>query len=88
MSRLLDAVLGILFLYLTPLWVWEFTDFTPVFWVVAAGELAVIVLAAVQPGRSAPGTRGAGGVGWRVALTVVAIAALNVVLNLIWPFKF
>jgi hypothetical protein len=50
----------------------------------AAGQLAVIVMAAALPAESPSGGGWVPRRFWRVALTIGAIAALNFVLNLIW----
>jgi hypothetical protein len=86
MSDLLSGLFGIFgfcLFFLGPAWAAELAGL-PLCLAVAAVELALIVLSALRPvwwasraGRVAQRV-------WRVALTLVAIAALNFVLNLIW----
>jgi hypothetical protein len=88
MPDLLGGLYVLYVLLLGPGWAGELTGLWFISHIVAAGQLAVIVLSALRPvwwasraGRVAQRV-------WRVALTLVAIAALNFVLNLIWPFRF
>jgi len=71
-----------------PTWAGELTGLLPVYLAVTAAQLIVILLAAFQPAHSTSGAGRAARRFWRVALTLIAIAALNVALNLIWPFRF
>jgi len=83
MSDLLSGLLGIFgfcLFFLGPTWALDLWGLL-VYLVVSAGELVVIVLSALLPVWS-PSRAG------RVLLTLVALAALNFVLNLIFPFKF
>ena len=88
MSNLLGRLFVWFMLVLTPFWACELTHIDAMYWVVVAGELGLIALAAVQPGRSASAAGGAARGGWPVAWTVIGIAALNCILNLIWPFRW
>jgi hypothetical protein len=70
-----------LLILLVPIWFYQAAGLLVIGLLVAAVDLALIVLSALRP-VSWPSRAG------RVLLTAVAIAALNFVLNLVWTFTF